>query len=155
MILCLLSLLLGARYGIHCFWRGLGSLCHHCPLLPVFLPSSFHEWAITDKVFRAAAMIAVPFICLGILHCTSQLDHEFFHQFLDSIGVVLTIMCIFFFLPIAPGTWQVSWGMADYPSISSRERSWWSGVWMDHLLLGSWGFETIQLNPPFQPPWWP
>ena len=91
MILHLLSLLLGALYGIRCFWRGLCSLHHHHPLLPISLflvPSSFHEWAITDKVFRAAAMIAVPFIRLSVLHCCSQLDDEFFRHSLDSIGVI-------------------------------------------------------------------
>ena len=54
-----------------------------------------------DKVFRAAAMIAVPFICLSILYCSSQLDHEFFCHSLNSIGVVafwiLTIVGVFFF----------------------------------------------------------
>ena len=61
----------------------------------------FMSGQLQIKVFRAAAMIAVPFIHLDILHCSSQLDDEFFHHSLDSIGViafwVLTIMCIFFF----------------------------------------------------------
>ena len=48
-----------------------------------------------DKVFRAAAMIAAPFICLSILYCSSQPDHEFFCYSLDSIRVVT-----FQFLPI-------------------------------------------------------
>ena len=54
-----------------------------------------------DKVFGAAAMIAVPFICLSVLYCSSQLDHEFFCHSLDSIGVItfwiLTIISVFFF----------------------------------------------------------
>ena len=65
------------------------------------VPSSFHEWAITDKVFRTAAMIAAPFIHLSVLYCSSQLDHEFFCHSLDSIGVfafqILTLISIFFF----------------------------------------------------------
>ena len=75
MVLCLLSLLLGALYGICCFWRGPGSplLSLSPPFhLTVSCPSSFHERAITDKVFGAAAMIAVPFIRLSILYCSSQ-----------------------------------------------------------------------------------
>ena len=54
-----------------------------------------------DKVFRAAAMIAVPFIHLSILYCSSQPDHEFFCHSLDSIWVItfqiLPIIGIFFF----------------------------------------------------------
>ena len=54
-----------------------------------------------DKVFGAAAMIAVPFIRLSILYCSIQPDHEFFHHSLDSIRVVtfqiLPIIGIFFF----------------------------------------------------------
>ena len=69
--------------------------------LTVACPSSFHEWPITDKVFRAAAIIAVPFIHLSILYCSIQPDHEFFRHSLDSIRVItfqiLTIVGIFFF----------------------------------------------------------
>ena len=93
-----------ALYGILCFWRGLGSLyCHH-PLLPFncFLSLAvFISGQLWIKVFRAAAMIAVPFVHLGILYCSSQLDHEFFHHSLNSIRVItfwiLIIVSIFFF----------------------------------------------------------
>ena len=54
-----------------------------------------------DKVFRAAAMIAAPFIRLSILYCSSQLDHEFFCYSLDSIRVItfqiLPVVGVFFF----------------------------------------------------------
>ena len=58
-----------------------------------------------DKVFGAAAMIAAPFICLSILYCSSQLDHEFFHHSLNSIRVVTLLdpPCHWhLLLPIAP-----------------------------------------------------
>ena len=62
--------------------------------------AAFHKRAITDKVFRAAVMVAVLLIHLGILHCSSQPDHEFFHHSLDSIWVItlwiFTIISIFF-----------------------------------------------------------
>ena len=53
-----------------------------------------------DKMLRAAAMVAVLLICLSILHCSSQLDHELLCYSLNSVWVValwiLTIISIFF-----------------------------------------------------------
>ena len=103
MISHLLSLLLGALYGIHCFGRGLGSLQHCRPLIPIklfLISSSFHQQAVLNKMFRVAAMVAVLFVHLSVLHCSSQPDHEFFSHSLDCIWVItfwiLTIISVFF-----------------------------------------------------------
>ena len=63
--------------------------------------SVFHKWAITDEMFRAAAMVAVLLIHLGILNCSSKSYHEFLHYSLESIRVItllgFAIISIFFF----------------------------------------------------------
>ena len=46
-------------------WRGLGSL-HH-PIYLLLVPGSLHEWTITNKMFRATAVIAALFIKSGHL----------------------------------------------------------------------------------------
>ena len=58
-------------------------------------------------------MIAVPFIHLSILYCSSQPDHEFFHHSLNSIRFIafwiLTIIGNFFQLGQAYGGFLREW----------------------------------------------
>ena len=160
MVLCLLGLLLGALYGVHCFWRGLAPFA---VTIPSFLFNCFLSLAVfMSRQLRikcsGSCNDAVPFIHLSILYCSSQPDHEFFHHSLDSIRVVifqiLTTISVFFFqLHQMYGRFLREW-LTTLQFPQGKEASG-PGVWMDHLLLGSWNFETTQSNPPFQPPWWP
>ena len=61
----------------------------------------FHKQAITDEMFRAAAMVTVFLICLGIFCHSGQSDHEFFCHPLKSTRIItlwiFTIISILFF----------------------------------------------------------
>ena len=70
-----------------------------------------------DEMFRAATMIAVLLIHLGVLNHSSKLYHEFLHYSLESIRVitlwVIAVVSIFFFQ--LPNVQRVSWKEVGYP----------------------------------------
>ena len=78
--------------------RGLGSLLWCCPLLSDSMGSwsgCLHQSKFTDKMFQAAAMVAVLLILLSFLHCIGQVHYELLHHTLNPIGVI-TLGTFFF-----------------------------------------------------------
>ena len=90
-ILCLGHPLLGHLQLGHIDLRGPSSLLQYHPLLSVWMgscPWCLHQWELTDKMFWAAAMIAVFLILLRFLHCLGQAHYKLLCHALDSIGVI-------------------------------------------------------------------
>ena len=94
------NLCLGVLWCVGCCQRGLGSLlwCH--PLPAIYLctfPWGLYEWTVVDEMFRAATMIAVFLLHLGILYNPWQVHHKLFGNSINSTWIFTL------FVIIAPG----------------------------------------------------
>ena len=110
-----------------------------------------------DEMFRAAAMVTVFLICLGIFHCPCQLNHELLGH------------------PSIPPGSSLS-GSLPLPTSSSSKcakqtAGFFGSSWLplsflrgkklvvlglgDHQQFGFWSFGATLLNLPSQPPWQP
>ena len=110
-----------------------------------------------DEMFRAAAMVTVFLICLGIFHYPCQSDHKLLGHPLNSTRVitlwVLAIACILF-LQMCQVYSRLFWEWLvtlKFPQGEETSSPWFGG----HQQFEFWSLRATLSNLPFQPPWQP